>query len=104
MPLAVDILHSGHLNIINKAKKYGKLVVGLLSDKAISEYKSLPSLTYEERYKIVNSLKDINVIIKQDTWDYSNIIKKLKPNYFIHGDDWRKGVQKKTRDKVIKLL
>ncbi len=104
VPLAVDILHSGHLNIINKAKKYGRLIIGLLSDKAISEYKPLPSLTYEERYRIVKSLKNINSIIKQDTWDYSNVINKLKPNYFVHGDDWKKGVQKKTRDNVIKLL
>jgi len=104
VPLAADILHSGHLNIINKAKKYGKVVVGLLSDKAISEYKALPSLTYEERYKIVKSLKNVTSIVKQDTWDYSNVINKLKPNFFIHGDDWKKGIQKQTRKKVIKLL
>ena len=41
VPLAVDILHTGHLNIINKAKKYGKVVIGLLSDKAIAEYTAL---------------------------------------------------------------
>ena len=104
VPLAVDILHSGHLNILNKAKKYGKVVIGLLSDKAVSEYKNIPSLTYEERYKIVKGLKDVNKIIKQDTWDYSNVINKLKPDYFIHGDDWKKGIQKKTRKSVIKLL
>ena len=69
VPLAVDILHSGHLNIIAKAKKYGKVVIGLLSDSAISEYKNIPSLTYEERYKIVKSLKNVNKIIKQKPWD-----------------------------------
>ena len=99
VPLAVDILHSGHLNIIDKANKYGKVVIGLLSDKAIAEYKNLPSLSYDERYRIVSSLKNIHKIIKQDTWDYTNNLNLLKPNYFIHGDDWRKGVQKKTRDK-----
>ena len=104
VPLAVDILHSGHLNIIAKAKKYGKVVIGLLSDSAISEYKNIPSLTYEERYKIVKSLKNVNKIIKQKTWDYSSVINSLKPDYFIHGDDWKKGVQKNTRLKVIKLL
>ena len=104
VPLAVDILHSGHLNIINKAKKYGKVVIGLLSDSAVAEYKSIPSLDYKERYKIVENLKNVHKIIKQDTWDYSKILNSLKPDYFVHGDDWKKGIQKKTRQKVIKLL
>ncbi len=104
VPLAVDILHTGHLNIINTAKKYGKVIIGLLSDSAISEYKDLPTLNYEERYKIVKSLKDVEQIIKQNTWDYSEILESLKPDFFVHGDDWKKGIQKKTREKVIKLL
>ena len=102
--LAVDILHSGHLNIINRAKKYGKVVIGLLSDNAVAEYKNIPSLEYEERYKIVKNLKNVHKIIKQDTWDYSKVLNSLKPDYFVHGDDWKKGIQKKTRQKVIRLL
>ena len=102
--LAVDILHSGHLNIINRAKKYGKVVIGLLSDNAVAEYKNIPSLEYEERYKIVRNLKNVHKIIKQDTWDYSKVLNSLKPDYFVHGDDWKKGIQKKTRQKVIRLL
>ena len=104
VPLAVDILHSGHLNIINRAKKYGKVVIGLLSDKAVAEYKNIPALGYEERYKIVKNLKNVHKIIKQDTWDYSKVLNSLKPDYFVHGDDWKKGIQKKTRQKVIRLL
>ena len=104
VPLAVDILHTGHLNIINKARKYGKVVIGLLSDAAISEYKELPALDFQERFKIVSNLKNVSRIIKQDTWDYTNVINTLKPNFFIHGDDWKTGVQKKTRKKVILLL
>lgn len=104
VPLAVDILHSGHLNVINKAKKYGKVVIGLLSDNAISEYKAIPSLGYKERYNIVKNLKNVSNIIKQDTWDYSEILNKLKPKYFVHGDDWKKGIQRNTRKKVISIL
>ena len=104
VPLAVDILHTGHLNIINKAKKYGDVVIGLLSDKAIAEYKSLPSLGYNERLNIVKNLKNVKKIIKQETWDYSKVLEKLKPDYFIHGDDWKVGIQKKTREKVKKIL
>ena len=102
--LAVDILHSGHLNIINRAKKYGKVVIGLLSDNAVAEYKNIPALGYEERYKIVKNLKNVHKIIKQDTWDYSKVLNSLKPDYFVHGDDWKTGIQKKTRQKVIRLL
>ena len=104
VPLAVDILHTVHLNIINTAKKYGKVVIGLLSDSAISEYKDLPALNYQERYKIVDNLKNVSKIIRQKTWDYTSVINSLKPSFFVHGDDWKKGVQKKTRKKVIELL
>ena len=104
VPLAVDILHTGHLNIINTAKKYGKVVVGLLSDNAIAEYKDLPALNYDERYKIVKSLKNVEKILKQKTWDYSSILESLKPDFFVHGNDWKKGIQKNTRENVINLL
>jgi phosphoenolpyruvate phosphomutase / 2-hydroxyethylphosphonate cytidylyltransferase len=104
VPLAVDILHSGHLNIIDKAKKYGKVVIGLLSDSAIAEYKNIPTLGFNERFRIVQSLKNVTKIIKQDSWDYANVLNSLKPDYFLHGDDWKKGIQKKTRGNVIRLL
>ena len=104
VPLAVDILHSGHLNIIDKAKKYGKVVIGLLSDSAIAEYKNIPTLGFNERFRIVQSLKNVTKIIKQDSWDYANVLNSLKPDYFLHGDDWKKGIQKKTRANVIRLL
>ena len=102
--LAADILHSGHINIITKAKKYGKVVIGLLSDQAIAEYKDLPILNYEERYKIAKSIRNVDNIVKQNSWDYTEIINQLKPDFFVHGDDWSKGIQKNTRLKVIKLL
>ncbi|MDA9625099.1 phosphoenolpyruvate mutase [Candidatus Pelagibacter bacterium] len=104
VPMGADIIHSGHLNIINLAKKYGKIVVGLFTDSAIAEYKSLPLIDYKQRFEIMNNLKGISKIVKQETWDYSGNLKKIKPDYLIHGDDWKTGIQKKTREKVIKLL
>ena len=86
VPLAVDILHVGHLNIINTAKKYGQVVVGLLSDSAIAEYKNLPTLNYNERYKIVKNLKNVKKILKQNSWDYTDVLESLKPDFFILGD------------------
>ena len=104
VPLAADILHIGHLNILNTANKYGQVVVGLLTDKAIAEYKNIPLLSFDDRYKIIQNLKVVKNIIVQDTWDYSKILNKLKPDFFVHGDDWKKGKQEKTRKIVIKIL
>ena len=104
VPLAIDILHSAHINILKKAKKFGHVVVGLLTDKAISEYKQLPLLNYTERYKILEGVRYIDKIVKQDTWDYTNNIIKYDPDFFIHGDDWKIGIQKNQRKKVIKYL
>jgi phosphoenolpyruvate phosphomutase len=104
VPLAVDILHSAHINILKKAKKYGKVIVGLLTDSAIAEYKKFPLITYNERYKILEGIKYIDQIVEQNNWDYSINIKKYKPNFFIHGDDWKTGIQKNHRKKVINAL
>ena len=104
VPLAVDFIHSGHLNIINIAKKYGRVIIGLLTDEAISQYKRLPILNYKERLRIVSNLKNVSEVIEQKDWDYTDTIKNLRPDYFVHGDDWKKGVQKNTRLKVIKVL
>ena len=104
VPLAVDILHSAHINILKKAKKFGKVIVGLLTDSAISEYKKFPLIDYKERYKTLAGIKFVDEIVVQKNWDYSENIRKYKPNFFIHGDDWKTGIQKKTRERVIKQL
>ena len=104
VPMGADIIHSGHLNIINNAKKYGKIIIGLFTDSAIAEYKSLPLINYEQRFEIIKNIKGIDKIVKQDTWDYSKNLNKIKPDFLIHGDDWKTGIQKKTRAKIIKTL
>tara|TARA_Y100000992_G_scaffold167339_1_gene112462 strand:+ start:2301 stop:3602 length:1302 start_codon:yes stop_codon:yes gene_type:complete len=104
VPLALDILHSAHINILKTAKKYGKVIVGLLTDKAISEYKKIPLISYDERLKILSGLKFVDKIVPQANWDYSENVKRYKPNFFIHGDDWKLGIQKNQRKKVIKAL
>ena len=104
VPLAVDLLHSAHISILKKAKKYGKVIVGLMTDKAISQYKQLPTLNYNERYEILSGVKFIDKIVEQKNWDYTENIYKYKPNFFIHGDDWKSGVQKSQRKKVLIAL
>ncbi len=104
VPMGADILHSGHLNIIKTAKKYGKVIVGLFTDAAIGEYKRLPLINYKQRLEIMKNIKGVDHIVKQDTWDYSKNLKKIKPDFLIHGDDWKVGIQKQTRSNVLKLL
>jgi phosphoenolpyruvate phosphomutase / 2-hydroxyethylphosphonate cytidylyltransferase len=102
--LSADILHKGHINILKLAKKYGNVIVGLLTDKAIASYKNIPYLDYEKRKVVVENIKYVKKVIPQETLDYVENLNLIKPDYVIHGDDWRLGPQKKTRQRVIKEL
>ena len=102
--LAADILHEGHINILKIANKLGEVTVGLLTDKGIAEYKKFPHLNYKQRLTVLKSIKYIKKIIPQESLDYSENLKKIKPDFLVHGDDWKKGIQKSTRAKVIKIL
>ena len=102
--LSADILHSGHINILTKASKYGDVTVGLMTDKAISEYKKIPILNYHQRKIVVQSLSMVKNVIPQETKDYRPNLRILRPNYVIHGDDWKTGVLKESREQVIKEL
>ena len=88
---------------LNKEPFYMKVVANDKLYELINFWKNVQSNS-EELYKIVKNLKNVYKIIKQDTWDYSKILNSLKPDYFVHGDDWKEGVQKKTREKVIEVL
>ena len=104
LAMSVDFLHSGHLRIIKLAKKYGNLIIGLMSDKAIIEYKSLPLLSFSERKKIIENISGIYKVIRQDDADYSKTLNKLKPDFFVHGSDWKFDNRKQIRNRVIKIL
>jgi phosphoenolpyruvate phosphomutase len=104
VPLAADILHEGHLNILKIASKYGKVIVGLLTDAAIIQYKNLPFFDYDQRFKIVSNLKLVDEVVPQDNWDYKEILSSIKPDFFVHGDDWKLGIQSKIRLEVIREL
>lgn len=101
--MAADIIHKGHINLLNEAKKYGKVIVGLLNDEAIKSYKREPILNYENRYIVIESLKMVDNIIEQKTHDYTDNLRLLKPDYVVHGDDWIVG-QSVVRKKVIEVL
>jgi len=102
--MSADLIHPGHLNIINEARKLGEVIVGLLTDEAIASYKRLPYLTYEQRKIIVENIKGVKEVIPQTTLDYIPNLIKLKPDYVVHGDDWKTGIQRAVRQKIIDNL
>ena len=102
--MSADLIHPGHLNIIKEAQKHGEVILGLLTDEAIASYKRLPYLTYDQRKEIVESLNGISKVIPQTTLDYVPNLRKIKPDFVVHGDDWKTGIQKATRQRVIETL
>lgn len=102
--MSADLIHPGHLNIIEQAAAYGEVHVGVLTDKAIASYKRLPYLSYEQRSKIVQALKNVESVLPQETLDYRPNLRMLKPDFVVHGDDWKEGVQQETRQQVIDCL
>lgn len=108
--MSADLLHPGHLNIINEARKLldskggGELIVGLLTDKAIASYKRLPYMNWEQRKTIIENVKGVSQVIAQETLDYVPNLLKIKPDYVLHGDDWKTGIQSQTRQRIIDVM
>ena len=102
--MSADLVHPGHLNILEKAAEIGNVTVGLLTDNAIASYKRLPFMNYGQREKVIKSLKFVNEVIPQKTLDYVENLNLLRPDYVVHGDDWTAGIQKNTRQRVIDTI
>ena len=99
-----DIMHPGLINIINEGTKYGEVMVGLFTDKAIATHKRLPYLNYEQRKQVIESIKGVAKIVPQDEWSYVPNLVKYKPNYIIHGDNWQYNQDKYIREEVYKVM
>lgn len=102
--MSADILHYGHLNVIEEARKLGDVIIGLHTDEVISKYWRNPILRYNERYQILKNIKGISDIIMQDSLDQVENLRKIKPDYVVHGDDWKEGLQVNLRKRVIEVL
>lgn len=102
--MIADIMHPGLINIIQEGAKYGDVIIGLFTDKAIATHKRLPYLTYEQRKNVVENIKGVSEIVPQDDWSYVPNLVKYKPDYIIHGDDWQVGPDKYIRDEVFKVM
>ncbi len=102
--MIADIMHPGLINIINEGCKYGDVMIGLYTDKAIATYKRLPVLTYDQRKAIVENIKGVTEVVPQDDWNYVENLRKYRPDYIIHGDDWKEGFMKKIRAEVFEVM
>ena len=92
-----DVIHEGHLNILNVAKKYGKVIVGILSDEAMIRFNRFPTISFEDRMRIVKELDIVDDVVVQDDIMYDNIVAELRPDYIIHGDNWKDEPMKGSR-------
>ena len=99
-----DVIHDGHLNIIKEAQKYGSVIIGALSDKALIRYNKFPTISLDERIKLYESLEGVDRVVVQNSMMYDDVIPELKPDYVVHGDNWANGPESAIRANVIKLL
>jgi phosphoenolpyruvate mutase len=102
--MSADLIHQGHLNVIAEGCKLGQVIIGLLTDEAIASYKRLPLIAFNERKLIVENLKRVEKVVPQTSLDYVSNLKAIKPDYVVHGDDWKTGIQKEIRQRVIDTL
>lgn len=99
-----DIMHPGLTNIIREGAKYGDLMIGLFTDKAIATQRRLPYMTYEQRKEVIESIKGVSQVVPQDEWSYVPNLRKYKPDYIIHGDDWKEGSEQELRAEVFEVM
>ena len=102
--MTIDVLHHGHINIIEQARHYGDVMIGLLTDAAIADHKRLPYLTYEHRKKIVENIKGVTCVVPQKEWDYVPNLSRYQPDIMVHGTDWLEGPLAPYRQKALDAL
>ena len=99
-----DIIHEGHLNIINEAKKYGSVTIGALSDKALIRYNRFPTISQDERVALYRSLEGVDDVVIQDEMTYDATIERIRPDIVIHGDNWKEGPEAALRKNCLDAL
>ena len=104
MCFSTDIIHGGHIAIIKKAHKLGRLIIGVLSDEAVVSYKRLPLVPASERKIMFENVAGVYKVVDQRTLSYKENLEKYKPAIVVHGDDWCTGFQKPIRDEVVSVL
>lgn len=101
---ATDIIHGGHINVIKQAAQLGSVMVGMLSDEAMIDYKRMPLLSFEERKQIVENIKGVDYVVVQEELSYVKNLRAYRPDIVVHGNDWITGIQQPIREEVINTL
>jgi phosphoenolpyruvate phosphomutase len=99
-----DVLHHGHINVIEQARQYGEVMIGLLTDAAVADHKRLPYLAYEHRKKIIENISGVTRVVPQEEWDYAPNLRRYRPDFMVHGDDWLDGPSAPYRQKAVEAL
>ena len=99
-----DIMHPGLINIINEGTRYGNVIIGLFTDKAIATHRRLPYMSYEQRKDVVENIKGVSAVVPQDEWSYVPNLLRYKPDYIIHGDDWKEGPEQELRQQCFETM
>ena len=104
VPMAADIVHPGHINILEIAAELGEVMVGLFTDEAIASYKKAPVMNYEQRKIVIEHIKEVDRVVPQLSQDYEPNLREYKPDYMVHGTDWRQGALSEVREKAIRVM
>ena len=104
MCFSTEYIHSGHIAIINRARRLGRLIIGVLSDEAVASFKRFPLIPYEERESVIENIYGVERVVEQKTLSYADNLRLLKPNFVVHGNDWINGFQKPIREEVLQVL
>ena len=104
MLFATDVIHEGHINVVKEAKKYGKVIGGVLCDAAMIRFNRFPTVSFDERVRMVKDIPEVDEVIVQNETLYENTLRKIKPDYVIHGDNWCEGPEKAIRDNAIRVM
>lgn len=104
MSFSTDIIHMGHIHIIQRAAKLGELIIGVLTDEVVASYKRFPLVSFEERCEILRNICGVSQVVEQSTLEYEENLRRYRPDYVVHGDDWQSGVQLPVRENVQKVL
>ncbi|MBO7563771.1 MAG: phosphoenolpyruvate mutase [Clostridiales bacterium] len=99
-----DVIHEGHLNIINEAGKLGRIIVGCLSDQALIRYNKFPTISQEERMRLYRTIPGVDQVVLQEQMYYDDVIELIHPDYVVHGDNWKEGPESSIREHVSELL
>lgn len=104
MCFSTEYIHSGHIAIINRARRLGRLIIGVLSDEAVASFKRFPLIPYEERESVIENIYGVERVVEQKILSYADNLRLLKPNFVVHGNDWINGFQKPIREEVLQVL